>query len=173
VTAWRQEPLRRDHDRRGFDCGVVALNEFLRTHARQNAESGGAKTYVAVSEREPIRIAGYYTIGPESFDFRLLPPDLARKLGRYKVPAYLLARLAVSLGHQGRGLGAWLLFAAADRALAASREIGGIGLVIDAKDDTAKRWYERFGAMRLLDEPLRLILPFHVIAAARNSVLSR
>jgi hypothetical protein len=35
---------------------------------------------------------------------------------------------------------------------------------IDAKDERAAAWYERFGALRLMDDPLRLMLPLATIA---------
>jgi hypothetical protein len=42
-----------------------------------------------------------------------------------------------------------------------------VALAIDAKDEKAAHWYQRFGAMPLLDSgPLALILPFSVIADA-------
>ena len=47
---WREEALARSHDRKGFDCGEPALNDYLQRHARQNHEAGGAKTFVAVSQ---------------------------------------------------------------------------------------------------------------------------
>jgi hypothetical protein len=65
---------------------------------------------------------------------------------------------------QGRGLGGELLLAAGLRALAVASEVGGVALAIDAKDEPAARWYERFGAMRLLDDPLKLVLPLATIA---------
>ncbi len=65
---------------------------------------------------------------------------------------------------QGRGLGGDLLLAAGQRALAVAIEVGGIALAIDAKDARAAEWYERFGAVTLLDDPLKLILPLVVIA---------
>jgi len=68
------------------------------------------------------------------------------------------------LAHQGRGLGGELLLAAGQRALAVAEEVGGVALAIDAKDRAA-RWYERFGAQRLLDDPLKLVLPLATIAA--------
>ena len=79
---------------------------------------------------------------------------------------FRLGRLAVSLTMQGRGLGADLLLAAGERALAAAAEVGGVAMAIDAKDERAARWYERFGALRLLDNPLKLVLPLDMIAAA-------
>ncbi len=44
--------------------------------------------------------------------------------------------------------------------------MGGVAPAIDAKDERAVRWYKRFGALPLLDDPLKLILPLSVIADA-------
>ncbi len=164
--AWREEPIAKHHDRRNFDCGVPALNDYLDRFARQNHETGGAKTFVAVSLGEPSRVLGYYSISPGSIEFAYVPVKLTKKLGRYDVPIFRLARLAVSLSAQGKGLGAELLFAAGERALAVAAEVGGVALAIDAKDKRAAEWYERFGAMPLLDDPLKLILPLDLIASA-------
>ena len=164
--AWREEPITRHHDRKNFDCGEPALNEYLDRFARQNNESGGAKTFVAVSPDEPSRVLGYYSISPGSIEFARVPAGLTKKLGRYEVPVFRLGRLAVSIPLQGRGLGADLLFAAGERALSVAAEAGGVALAIDAKHERAVKWYERFGALPLLDDPLRLILPLDVIAAA-------
>jgi GNAT superfamily N-acetyltransferase len=167
VLDWREEPLARDHDRKTFDCGSPALNDYLRRHARQNHESGGAKTFVAVNAIAPQTILGYYSISPASIAFAKVPTVLTKGLGRYEVAVFRLGRLAVALSVQGQGLGSDLLLAAGTRALAAATEVGGIALVIDAKDETAARWYERFGAMPLLDNsPLSLILPFKSIVDA-------
>ncbi len=166
---WREEAIRRHHDRCGFDCGVPALNEYLQRFARQNHESGGAKTFVAVGPAAPAAILGYYTISPGAIAFAKAPTALTRKLGRYEVPVFRLGRLAVSRALQGRGLGGDLLLSAGERAIAVAREVGGVALAIDAKDDRAAGWYERFGALRLLDDPLKLVLPLDTI----RSVLER
>jgi GNAT superfamily N-acetyltransferase len=111
-------------------------------------------------------ILGYYTISPGAIAFANAPATLTKRLGRYDVPVFRLGRLAVSLAMQGRGLGADLLLAAGARALAVAAEVGGVALAIDAKDDRAAAWYQRFGALRLRDDPLKLILPLETIAAA-------
>jgi GNAT superfamily N-acetyltransferase len=163
---WHEQPIDRHHDRKTFDCGSPALNEYLDRYARQNHESGGAKTFVAVPPTEPSRVLGYYSISPGAIEFARVPAQLTKKLGRYEVPVFRLGRLAIDLSVQGRGLGSDLLLAAGIRALAVAAEVGGIALAIDAKDSKAARWYERFGAMRLLDDPLKLILPLATIADA-------
>jgi GNAT superfamily N-acetyltransferase len=124
----------------------------------------GAKTFVAVPPSEPTRVMGYYSISPGAIEFARVPAELTKKLGRYEVPVFRLGRLAVSRSVQGQGLGGDLLLAAGSRALAVAAKVGGVALAIDAKDASAASWYERFGAMRLLDDRLKLILPLNVIA---------
>jgi GNAT superfamily N-acetyltransferase len=161
---WREEPIGRHHDRKGFDCGSRELNEYLDRYARQNHDSGGAKTFVAVAASEPVRVLGYYSISPGAIEFARVPGKLTKKLGRYEVPVFRLGRLAVSLPMQGQGLGGDLLLAAGERALAVAAEVGGVALAIDAKDEVAIRWYQRFGALPLLDDPFKLVLPLTLIA---------
>lgn len=165
AVEWREEALTRQHNRGGFDCGVAALNEYLQRYARQNHESGGAKTFVAVPPKSPPLVLGYYTICPGTIAFAKVPAPMTRTLGRYEVPVFRLGRLAVSRAMQGRGLGADLFLAAGERALAVARQVGGVALAIDAKDERAAAWYERFGALPLLDDPLKLVLPLDTIAA--------
>lgn len=166
ALGWCEEPIGRQHDRGGFDCGSADLNLYIARYARQNHDSGGAKTFVAASVAQPARILGYYTISPGAIAYANVPASLTRRLGRYEVPVFRLGRLAVSLDMQGRRIGAALLFAAGRRALAVATEVGGVALAIDAKDERAAVWYERFGALRLLDDRLRLVLPLATIATA-------
>ena len=161
---WREEPVARHHDRKSFDCGSRALNEHLDRYARQNHESGGAKTFVAVSLDEPTQVLGFYSITPGSIEFAHVLAELTKKLGRYEVPVFRLGRLAVDRSVQGRGLGSDLLLAAGIRALTVAAQVGGVALAIDAKDEEAMAWYQRFGARQLLDDPLKLILPLSAIA---------
>lgn len=166
---WREEPIARHHDRTGFDCGAPELNDYLVRFARQNHLSGGAKTFVAVSPAKPTVVLGYYSISPGAVEFARVPASLTRKLGRYEVPVFRLGRLAVGRPTQGKGLGGDLLLAAGARALAVAAEVGGVALAIDAKNDAAAIWYRRFGAVQLLDDPLKLILPLAVISAELTS----
>jgi len=170
---WREEPIGRHHDRGGFDCGSPELDEYLRRYARQNHESGGAKTFVAVALAEPARVLGFYSISPGAIAFARVPGTLTRRLGRYDVPVFRLGRLAVDRSVHGQGLGGDLLLAAGERALAVASEVGGVALAIDAKDAAAARWYERLGALPLLDDPLKLILPLTTIAEAVAAATKR
>ena len=173
MPEWREEPIGRHHDRKRFDCGSVDLNEYLNRYARQNHKSGGAKTFVAVAPNQPARVLGFYSITPGSAAFARVPPNLTKKLGRYEVPVFRLGRLAVDLSVQGQGLGGDLLLAAGERVLAVAAEVGGVALAIDAKDERAARWYERFGAHALLDDPCKLILPLESIIDSIGAAAKR
>ena len=92
---------------------------------------------------------------------------LAKKgLARYDVPVFRLDRLAVDQTMQGRGLGGALLLRAADRCIRVADDVGGVALLIDAKNDRAARWYRTYGALALDDAPLSLVLPLAVAADA-------
>jgi GNAT superfamily N-acetyltransferase len=94
-------------------------------------------------------------------------PALAKKgLARYDVPVFRLGRLAVDRTVQGRGLGGALLLRAADRCIRVAQDVGGVALLIDAKNDRAARWYESYGALRMDDAPLSLVLPLATAADA-------
>ncbi len=166
---WHEKAIDRRHDRKAFDCGIPELNTYLDRYARQNHASGGAKTFVAVPPEQPNHILGYYTISPGSIAFAHVPAEITRRLGHYDVPIFRLGRLAVDLTIQRQGLGGELLLAAGERALAVATEVGGVALAIDAKDEAAARWYGRFGALPLLDDPRKLVLPLSAIAEALKS----
>lgn len=163
LPTWREEAINRSHDRKSFDCGEPALNQYLRRFARQNHESGGAKSLVAVAPDGPTRILGYYSLCPASLEYARTPELVRRGLGRYEVPVYRLGRLAVDRSMQGRGLGGQLLFSAGVRCSRVAAEVGGVALLIDAKNDRAAAWYASYGAVALLDAPLSLLLPLAVL----------
>ncbi len=160
---WHEAAIGKEYDRDAFDSGEPALNEFLRQHARQSHEKGGAKTFLAISNVDKA-ILGYYSLSPASIEYARVPDIARRGLGRYDVPGFRLARLAVALPMQGQGLGGQLLLSAARRCIRASTEIGGTALLIDAKNERVAAWYAGYGAMPLLDAPLSLVLPLSTVA---------
>jgi GNAT superfamily N-acetyltransferase len=163
---WEEAPIGKAHDRAAFACGEPDLDEYLKRYARQNHESGGAKCFVAAPADEPTRVLGFYTLSPASLEYPRTPAIAKKGLGRYDVPVFRLGRLAVDLSAQGRGLGGALLLRAAVRCMRVAEEVGGVALLIDAKNDAAAHWYEGYGAVRLEDAPLSLVLPLAVAAAA-------
>lgn len=163
---WREAPLGRQHDRAQFDCGENDLNEYLHRYARQNHESGGAKCFVASPVAEAVRVLGFYTLSPASIEYSRTPPLAKKGLARYDVPVFRLGRLAVDRSAQGHGLGGKLLLKASERCLRAAQEVGGVALLIDAKNERAAKWYESYGALALVDAPLSLVLPLATVEMA-------
>jgi GNAT superfamily N-acetyltransferase len=93
------------------------------------------------------------------------PLTVHRGLARHEVPGFRLARIATDLRWQGQGLGGQLLAAAARRCLRAAAEVGGVVLIIDAKNDRAARWYTNYGAVPLSNKPLTLVMSLATFAA--------
>jgi len=134
--------LTKDHDRNSFDCGVHALTDYLKKYALQNQKKHAARTYVATRGN---RIVGYYSLAYGSVSLEEAPQSVRSGLPRHPVPVILLARLAVDSREQARGLGAALLKDALRRTLQAAEIAGLRALLVHAKDDSAKRFYEKYG----------------------------
>lgn len=165
LPIWHEEPIGKQHDRGAFDCGDEALNQFLNRHARQSHEKGGAKTYLAVSENNE-KVLGYYSLSPASIAYKRAPEVIKRGLARHDVPVFRLGRLAIDLSVQSQGLGGQLLLAAGRRCLLVAAQVGGVALLIDAKNERVAEWYANYGAVPLLDAHLSLLLPFKTIHVA-------
>ena len=163
--AWHEEPISKKHDRKAFDCGDPSLNEFLQRYARQSHESGAAKTFVAIDNTDNKTLLGFYSLAPGALTYAESPELVRRGLARHDVPGFRLARIATDLRRQGQGLGGQLLAAAARRCLRAAVEVGGVVLIIDAKNDRAARWYANYGALPLSSKPLTLVMSLATFAS--------
>ena len=163
LPSWHEAPISRACDRDAFDCGDPHLNEFLRRHARKSHLRGASKTFLAVNDGIDKKILGFYAVAPASVAYEKTPLLVQRGLARHEVPVFRLARLAVDHSVQECGLGGQLLLAAGRRCLMVAAEVGGVALLIDAKNEQAAQWYAAFGAVQLIDKPLSLLLPFKTI----------
>ena len=148
-------PLDATHDVSAFDCGVPALNNYLRKFALQNQRGQSARTYVATRGE---CVVGYYTLAAASARREETPARVAKGLAAHPVPVILLARLAVDATEKGQGLGAGLLKDALLRAVQAADLIGCRAVMVHAKDEGARAFYERFGFEPSPTDPLRLFL---------------
>jgi len=133
--------LSKEHDRDSFECGVSALNDFLRKYAWQNQRKNSSRTYVATRGE---RIVGYYTLSFGAVSHEEAPEQITAGLGKYPIPIVLLARLAVEVDEKGKGLGKGLLLDAFRRSVQAAEIAGLRAFVVHAKDDSAKAFYEKF-----------------------------
>ncbi|MBI4756442.1 MAG: GNAT family N-acetyltransferase [Betaproteobacteria bacterium] len=149
-------PLASSHDHTSFDCGCPPLNDFLRRHALANQRNGSCRTYVAL--RGESRTVGYYSLAAAAAEHGAVPARIARGLARHPIPLTLLARLAVDLTEQRRGLGAALLKDALKRHLQAQEIVASRALVVHAKDEGAADFYRRFGFQPSPIDPYHLYL---------------
>ncbi|HYP04237.1 MAG TPA: GNAT family N-acetyltransferase [Cyanobium sp.] len=149
----RIEPLERNHAVEGFDCGEDSLNRFLSRFALANQRANASRTYVAMEHEVVI---GFHTLVVGEVAPDDAPERLSKGLARHPVPLMVLARLAVGVNHQGRGIGAGLLKDAILRTLAAADIAGIRAMAVHAKNDTARRFYEHFGFEASLTDPLHL-----------------
>jgi GNAT superfamily N-acetyltransferase len=138
------EPLSADHLLEGFQCGVESLNTWLTEHARQATAAGSARVFVTVDAKQ-ARVVGYHALTAAAITHDGATERARRGQPRHPIPGVLLARLAVDVSVQGRGLGAWLLQDAMRRALSASQAVGMRVLLVHALDDRARAFYERWG----------------------------
>ena len=161
---WHEEPISKKHDRESFNCGDPRMNDFLRRYARQSHESGAAKTFVAIENTDGRTILGFYSLAPGVLSYADTPGIIRRGLARHDVPGFRLARIATSISWQGQGLGGQLLAFAARRCVRAATEVGGVVLIIDAKNQRAADWYAGYGAVPLNDRPLTLVMSLATFA---------
>ncbi len=158
MSGFHSEALASRHKRGSFSCGVPALDVYLKTRASQDVKRFSAAVFVVVPGSEPERIAGFYTLSGFSLELDTLPPAMSKLLSRYSsVPGILIGRLARDVAFPG--LGGILLADALSRCVRQSDEIGASLIVVEAKDDAAKRFYERHGFTALDTHPMRLVLP--------------
>lgn len=109
-------------------------------------------------------VAGYYTLSSSAIRPSELPAEITRKLPRYPlIPAILLGRLAVDLRYRGQGHGRFLLADALFRSV--TSDIAAFAIIVDAKDDDARRFYERESFLPFPDHPMKLFRPMADIAA--------
>ena len=155
-------PLTAEHDLSAFDCGEPALNDWLRHRALKN-ESRFSRTYVVCAGN---RVVGYFCISAGSVE-RGAAPGKVRRNAPDMIPVSIIGRLAVSLDHAGKGLGADLLSDALRRIALASQSVGIGAVMVQAKDEAAKRFYLRCAEFVEYPEDSRtLFLPVETVVAA-------
>jgi ribosomal protein S18 acetylase RimI-like enzyme len=164
---FRLAPLGAEHDRGTFHCGEEALDRYFTTQATQDIRRRIANCFVAV-EAASNQVAAYYTLAAASIPFVDLPPEESKRLPRYPtLPAVRIGRLAVDKKFQGRGLGGALLIDAARRSLQSPLAVWT--LLVDAKNDKAAAFYEKFGFRALASQPRTLFL---ALATAQKALLT-
>lgn len=155
-------PLTAEHDVAGFDCGEPALNDWLRHRALKN-ESRFSRTYVVC---EGNRVVAYFCISAGAVE-RAAAPGKVRRNAPDTIPVSVIGRLAVSRDRTGRGLGADILADALRRIAVASQSIGIGAVLVQAKNDAAKRFYMTCAEfIEYPDDSRTMFLPIETVVAA-------
>jgi len=151
------------HELESFRCGTRSLDEWLCRHAR-NAAGQGTRTYVLVGE-PGNQVAGYFAIAPHLLSRGDAPKTVTRGAPE-RIPAILLAKLALDERLHGRGLGSELLIHALATIIAAARTAGGRIIVVDALDDAARAFYRAHDFREIPSNPHRLVMKLSTAAGA-------
>ena len=158
------EPLG-DHDRTTFTCGIDELDHYFCHQAGQDAKRKVAVPFVMLDRKRGI--AGYYTLSAYGIRGTELPPAVARKLPRYPlIPATLLGRLAVSREYQGQKLGSLLLMDALHRSWKNTAEVASVGVVAEAINEDARKFYLHHEFVPVMDHPRKLFVAMDTIRKA-------
>jgi predicted GNAT family N-acyltransferase len=160
------EPLG-DHDRAAFSCGKAALDRYIREQASQDVKRGLASVFVVTAKDDTKTVLAYYTLSSRELKLEQLPPEIARKAGKYgRVGVTLLGRMAVAEKYKGTGLGGLALMNALEKSLSAAREVASWAVFVEAVDSDAARFYRKYGFIELVGDELKLFLPMKTIAKA-------
>lgn len=162
---WSIEKIGPHHDRAGFGCGHESLDVYLKQYARQNQESGISRTYVAVRPGRK-EVQGYYSVSSGAVVFEQIPDERRKGLPRYPIPVAHLGRLAVDREAGGQGLGELLLMDAFERIVRIADEVGMHAVEVVAIDESARRFYLKYGFTSLADDPLHMYIPIRMLRRA-------
>lgn len=163
MSRYRSEHLSAHHDLEAFDSGSEALDTWLRRSARHAEAANTGRTFVWTEPGSRV-VVGYFTLAAHLVRRRDVPKGVGHG-SPDAIPAVLLARLALHRSLQGQGLGGQLLLDALERAVDASARAAARLVVVDAIDDSAARFYRRYG-FRPCPDPHRLVRKTNEVAAA-------
>lgn len=158
------EPLG-DHNRELFSCGIPELDNYLHLQARQDAKRKVAAPFVLVEQTRSI--VGYYTLSAYGIRLAELPAEVAKRLPKYPlIPATLLGRLAIGSKYRGQKLGRVLLMDALHRSWKNTAQVASAGVVAEAYDEAARRFYLHHEFVPLPEHPRKLFIAMRTIDKA-------
>ncbi|GAB5507285.1 MAG: GNAT family N-acetyltransferase [Rhizobiaceae bacterium] len=154
-----------------FQSGKPALDDWLRDMALYNQAQGYTRTFVIADEN--YNVVGYHSVCAGMIHRNDVSRAAKGKQAPAELPVAVLARLAVTHEHQGKGLGPALLRNALMSIVSVAQVVAFRGVVVHAIDDDAVRFYERYGFQATKGMERRLILPTNDIVASIAEVTAR
>jgi predicted GNAT family N-acyltransferase len=156
-------PLNTAHKKENFNCGILLLNQYLHTQAKQDVKRKLSACFILADTNNIVK--GYYTLSSTSIKRETLPEQIIKKLPPtyYNLPATLLGRLAVDNTFKGQKIGALLLIDALKKCYESSlTSIGSMCVIVDPIDDNAIQFYKKFGFV-LLPDSGKMFIPMLTI----------
>ena len=153
--------LEKRHNRKGFSCGVLELDNYIKQYVSQDVKRKLAVCYVLEDEHEDV--IAYYTLSASSVDLNDIPDDLKSSLKYAEIPVVIIGRLAVHVEYQGNKLGQILLIDALKRIIEISALVGNHAVIVDPISESAEKFYAKFGFIQLKDSN-RMFLPLKTVA---------
>lgn len=170
MANWMIEKLNaKIHDRENFNSSADILNFYLKTRANQEQEKNLNITYVATIPGKILKpVIGYYTLSSCSLRRAEMPTFLQKGVvpQTYDIPAILIGRLAVDTRYEKQGIGRFLLKNAFLTIIESSTIAGVKCISVNAKDESAIKFYEKFGFTKLADVN-QLVLPIDTLLKAK------
>ncbi len=155
---------KKKHNRSIFVCGNESLNNYIQKQASQELKKKVSTIFVLIDSPN-VDVIAYYTLSSYTVDVTSLNEDFAKTVPRYPLlPATLLGRLAVTKDYQAKGIGELILVDALKRVLDATTQIASLAVVVEAIDNNAVSFYQRYGFRQFKQYPLKLYLPTKLIA---------
>jgi GNAT superfamily N-acetyltransferase len=161
---WSPVPLDVSHDVESFDCGVGLLNDFIRQRAQIDGPFTTSRTYVYAGVNG--RLLAYCSLRPGAVEAVFTRDDIRRRERRRVVPVIVIARIAVEVAHQCRGLGTALLeqvILGCDRGAVV---FGARAAVATTSDERARSFFQGYGFEPFPDDAYLLFLPLDVSPCA-------
>lgn len=148
---------KKTHDRNTFDCEEIDLNNYLKTTSGQHNKKDLSRTFVLTSSGNPSQIKGFYSLALCTVELDDLPKEIAKKYPT-SIHCALIGRLAIHKTYKRQGLGSILLVDAIRRSIESSKSIPTPMIIVDAKNDIAKKMYLDLGFESFPNKENRLFM---------------
>ena len=143
-------PYHKKYKRDQFHCGQPTLDNYILRNATRDVDAGGCACFVLIDDQE--KVMAYYTLSMESISVEDASDEIKKQIKYPRVPIILLGRLAVDNNFKGKGFGNLLIADALKRSLhVAQTEVGSTAVIADPIDDSAVRFYKKYGSIQLPD----------------------
>lgn len=169
---------KKKHNRNQFECEEEVLTSYLKNQLSQDEKRGLSKAFVLYRQEDAEKhVKGFYTLSAfavnldsdeiKAYQQKAINKGAAKLPNSLSTPSILIGRLARHTELKGTQAGDALLSHALQTVLELSQQFGVHFIVVDAKNDFAKRFYRKFGFIEFNSATNRMYLPVNTISQTR------